>query len=260
MRIIDAHAHLVDEPNYLDNLLRAMDRCGIEKCCLSGLGSLFGCADDNAVRKAFGAHPDRIIGAIFLRPGVDGPEKIDHARQDGFALVKTTIPKCPYDDSSYGPLWQQAADCRMPVLFHTGIVTLPREAPYEGISSWNMHPMRIEPISRAFPDLGIIIAHLGVHWNHDAADLTRLRPNIYVDLTGEPEGWRRRADTVGMDSFLWWPGAFEKVLFGTDVHYSNIERILNEDFARLDKFSIDKETRTLIFSGNIVNLLDETIL
>lgn len=31
MRIIDAHAHLLDEPQYLDGLLATMDACGIEK-------------------------------------------------------------------------------------------------------------------------------------------------------------------------------------------------------------------------------------
>ena len=116
-------------------------------------------------------------------------------------------------------------------------------------------PMRLEPITREFPDLGIIIAHLGVHWNTDAAELARMRPNVYVDLTGEPDGWRMRADTVGMDKWLWWPGAFEKVVFGTDVHYSKIGQILEEDINRLDWLNIPTQTRRKIFAGNILGLL-----
>jgi uncharacterized protein len=257
VKIIDAHCHLYDEPGYLDQLLRTMDRCGIEKSCLSGIGPLFNCLGDKEVQAAFLSHPDRLIGAVFIRPGIDSPDRIDDANQNGFRMVKVSLPLESYHDRSYFPLWERCEKHRMPVLFHTGIVTPRREAPEEMISSWNMHPMSIEPITRAFPDLKIIVAHLGIHWNTDAAELARMRPNVYVDLTGEPGGWRVRGDAVGMDKWLWWPNAFDKVVFGTDVHYSKIERILREDRWRLDRLGIGNETRRKIFAGNILELLGE---
>ena len=254
MEIVDAHTHLLNESGYLDHLLNTMDQCGIAMCCMSGLGELFGHANNAGVRLALQAHPDRIIGAVFIRPGVDGPEKIDRAYEEGFRMVKVHVPRVPYDDVSCFDLWAKANEYRMPVLFHTGLVVC-KESPGERISSWSMHPMRIEPITREFPDLGIIIAHLGVHWNTDTAELARMRPNMYVDLTGEPDGWRKRADTVGIDQWLWWPGAFEKVVFGTDVHYSKIKQILEEDVNRLDRFNIPMQARQRIFAGNILQLL-----
>jgi predicted TIM-barrel fold metal-dependent hydrolase len=231
-----------------------MDRCGIGMCCLSGLGELFDHADNAGVKRAFQAHPDRIIGAVFVRPGVDEPGKIDQAREEGFRMVKVHVPRVPYDDAVCFDLWAKANEHQMPVLFHTGVVAC-REEPAERVNSWYMHPMRIEPITRQFPNLGILIAHLGVHWNADAAELARMRPNVYVDLTGEPDGWRKRADAAGMDQWLWWPGAFEKVAFGTDVHYSKIEQILREDVVRLDRLDIPVKTRQQIFSDNILKLL-----
>ena len=125
-------------------------------------------------------------------------------------MLKITLPKCGYESMEYFPLWERAAKYQMPVLFHTGTVVC-QEAPGEEISSWNMHPMRIEPITREFPHLKVIIAHLGVHWNMDAAELARLRPNVYVDLTGSPTGWRKRFDMEGPQKYLWWPNAFEKL-------------------------------------------------
>ena len=190
MKIIDAHVHLLDEPGYLEQLISSMDQCGISKCCLSGLGPIFGCLDDRAVKSAFDLYPDRIIGAVFIRPGVDVPEKIDWAHDQGFRMVKVILPRLGYNHPSFFGLWERAMRYNMPVLFHTGIVTTIGEASAEMISSWNMHPMRIEPITREFPELGVIIAHLGIHWNADAAELARMRPNVYVDLTGEPDGWR----------------------------------------------------------------------
>ena len=257
MRIIDAHVHLFDETGYVDKLLATMDACQVERACISGLGPLFGMAGNAEVEQAFLQHPDRFVGAYFILPGVDGPKAIDAARDAGFRMLKTTIPRGPYDHPSFRPLWERAQAHRMPVLFHTGVVTTQTEAPGEHISSWDMHPMRVEPISRDFPDLGIIVAHLGIHWNSDAAEVARMRPNVYVDLSGEPGGWRARADTAGMDTWLWWPDAFDKVVFGTDVHHSKMEQALREDVNRLERLGVCRETRERIFSGNILRLLGE---
>jgi len=38
-------------------------------------------------------------------------------------------------------------ELKKPILFHTGVVTTLNKAPEERISSWFMHPMRIEPIA-----------------------------------------------------------------------------------------------------------------
>ena len=255
IRIIDAHAHILNTPKYQDKLLETMDKCGIEECCISGLGPLFQCVGNEQIKPIVDQHPDRFIGAFFVRPGVTEPKEIPLARENGFKMLKVTIPKKPYDDPSFFPLWEYAQDLKLPILFHTGIVTLPQKAPNEGINSWFMHPMRLEPIANAFPDLNIIIAHLGVHWNDDAAELLRLSPNVYADLTGEPEGWRLRADQIGLKKWLWWKGAFKKIIFGTDVHYEKILLILEQDMARLEHYNIDEETKELIFSKNIMNII-----
>lgn len=257
MRIIDAHAHLPDIEGYLESLIKIMDECGIEKACISGLGKLFCCVEDDGIKDAVDKYPDRLIGSVFIRPGVDGPQKIEDYFNHGFKMVKVSVPTKPYDDISFFPLWKKADELKMPILFHTGIVTLPKMLPEERISSWHMHPMRLEPISNAFPDLNIIIAHLGIHWNDDAAELIRMKSNVYADLTGEPDGWRVRADAIGIKRWLWWPGAFKKIVFGTDVFPSKISLILEQDLKRLDKYKVSKETRESIFSGNLLKMIGE---
>ncbi|MFX1446422.1 MAG: amidohydrolase family protein [Promethearchaeota archaeon] len=255
MRIIDAHAHLFDHPNYLENLIRTLDDCGIEKCCISGLGKLFMCVDNEGIKSAIDQYPDKLIGAFFIRPGDNQPKDIKNAHEEGFKMIKVTLPRKPYDDPSYFPLWEMTQELKMPILFHTGVVTTLKKAPEERISSWFMHPMRIEPIANAFPELNMIIAHLGVHWNDDAAELIRMKPNVYADLSGAPTGWRVRADRIGITHWLWWPGAFKKIVFGTDVIFNQIPQILAEDKARLDKYNIDQKTQESIFAKNILRML-----
>jgi hypothetical protein len=257
MRRIDAHAHVLDDPGYIDKLLAAMDECSIERCAISGLGPMFGSVENADVKRLIDTYPDRFIGAWFIRPGVDTVDAVTEALNEGFSMLKVTLPRGPYDDPAFLPIWQKAEELDMPVLFHTGIVTLKGEWPGEGISSWNMHPMRLEAITRECPDLGIIIAHLGVHWNADAAELARMRKNVFIDLTGEPYGWRARLDREGADRYLWWPGAFKKVVFGTDVTPEKIPGILDQDISRLDRLGIDEETQEAVFSGNILKLLHQ---
>ncbi|TXT60127.1 MAG: hypothetical protein BAJALOKI2v1_130009 [Promethearchaeota archaeon] len=254
MRIIDAHAHLLDQENYLRNLLNVMDACGIEKCCLSGLGEIFSCKYNEDVENAFKQYPERIIGAFFIRPGIDTEDEIRTAYRRGFQILKVSIPTKPYDDQSFFPLWETAENLKMPILFHTGIVTYFKK-PEIPISSWFMHPMRLEIIANSFPHLKLIVAHLGIHWNKDAAELLRMKRNVYADLTGEPNGWRTRMDQEGLDQYLWWPNAFQKIIFGTDVSYEKIPEILSADKERLDKYQINNETKELFFSKNILNLL-----
>ncbi|MFX0069472.1 MAG: amidohydrolase family protein [Candidatus Hermodarchaeota archaeon] len=257
MRIIDAHAHLFDTPNYLENLVKTLDECNIEKCCISGLGKLFMNVDNNGIKKAINKYPDRLIGAFFVRPGDNERNEIKKAYEDGFRMVKVTLPHKPYNDPSYFPLWETAQELKMPILFHTGIVTIVKKAPQEFVSSWFMHPMRLEPIANAFPDLNMIIAHLGVHWNDDAAELIRMKPNVYADLSGAPTGWRVRLDKIGIKHWLWWKGAFKKIVFGSDVIYNQIAQILTEDIERLEKNQVNERTKKLIFAGNMLKMLGE---
>jgi predicted TIM-barrel fold metal-dependent hydrolase len=257
MQIIDAHAHIFQESGYTEKLLAMMDKCGIEQVCVSGLGSNFSCVTNDDIKHIFKKYPDRIIGAVFIRPGKDTPTQIHEAYSQGFRMVKVTIPTCPYDDISFFPLWEAAQSLHMPILFHTGVITTFLPAVGEKISSWYMHPMRIELIANEFPRLGIILAHLGVHWNDDAAELARMRQNVYVDLTGEPQGWRSRVNQIGWKHFLWWPKAFEKIIFGTDVYYSKIPQILEEDKQRYNDLAIEPKIQEKIFARNLLHLLGE---
>jgi hypothetical protein len=86
MRIIDAHTHLFDYPNYLENLIQNNDEWGIEKCCISGLGKLFMCVDNKGIKTAIDKYPNKLIGAFYIRPGENEPKDIKNAYEDGFRL------------------------------------------------------------------------------------------------------------------------------------------------------------------------------
>ncbi|MCF6174595.1 MAG: amidohydrolase family protein [Victivallaceae bacterium] len=233
MKKIDIHHHLVEEHNYIDNLLRTMDEHEIEKSSLIGLGSLFkglfvqnghngSCADDDAVEKVVKQYPDRFFGQGYIRLGVDNAAKVDELHDRGFAGLKFHIPKERYDAEEYFAIYEKAQRYDMPCLFHTGIVAFPTPMPAERISSFNMEPIHLEAVAQLFPELKIIIAHLGIQSYLTALTLIRLFPNIYADLSGSTPGWRANLSMDDWQRLLWFPNAHEKILFGSDVHWNEI--------------------------------------
>ena len=97
-RVIDIHHHILNEPGYVDRLIETMDRLGIEKVCLSGLGigsarwlgALSPTNDD--VLRAMDRYPDRIIGMGVVRLGQDDEGIVDRLHAAGFRGLKTTRP------------------------------------------------------------------------------------------------------------------------------------------------------------------------
>ncbi len=234
MKKIDVHHHLLEERGYVDNLLRAMDVFEIEKTALIGLGHMFkgifvkgchdgSCANDDAVEKVVKKYPDRFFGLGYVRLGVDTAEKVDELYERGFAGLKFHIPKMRYDAIEAFPIYEKAQHYGLPCLFHTGIVKMPSTHPGEHISSFNMDCIHLEAVAQEFPQLKIIIAHLGVQNYLTALTLIRLFDNIYADLSGSTPGWRANLSKDDWARLLWFSNANEKILFGTDVHFSEIE-------------------------------------
>ncbi|MBN2449908.1 MAG: amidohydrolase family protein [Lentisphaeria bacterium] len=265
MAIIDMHHHLIEEEGYIDRLLVAMDRHGIERTALIGLGPLFRgifvrgrpaawVADNAAVEAAVAAHPDRFFGLGTIRPGVDSAERVDELATRGFRGLKFHIPVCRYDDECLFPLYDRALAQRLPCLFHTGIVSLPRPCPRERIASSNMSVIHLEAVAQAFPDLTLIAAHLGVQDCLTALTLVRLFPNIHADLSGSTPGWRANLSLEDWKRLLWFPQAPRKLLFGSDVHCAEIGANLElyRDIARAAAW--DPEQCRRLFHDNAAGI------
>ena len=111
---------------------------------------------------------------------------VDRYADAGFRALKFIYPYYEYDHDLYMPVYEAAARCGLPVLFHTG-----NFRPSEADVRWrrpvlrNMMPLTLDRIARSFPNLNIVMAHLGTSvWRHEAAELLKIHPNLYADLAG----------------------------------------------------------------------------
>lgn len=114
------------------------------------------------------------------------PAEIRHYAELGAKGFKFIYPYYGYDHESYLPVYEELEKIGLPALFHTGVFR-PNSADvkYRRPVLENMSPLRLDTIARSFPDLKIVMAHLGTQmFRAKAAELVRLHPNLYFDLAG----------------------------------------------------------------------------
>lgn len=260
------HHHWINESNYIERLLREMDRLGIERTGLMAMGVPFrrlfltepepvGCVDNTDMAKLLARRADRFFGYGFFHLGQDEPALVDQFVDQGFVGVKFHIPAWDYDDERSFPVYERAQAHGLICLFHTGVFALPEPMPQLRASSARCRPIMLDAVTHAFPSLQIIIAHLGVCWGEEAATVCRIHPNIHADLSGAVQGWRASKSIEWFREMLYWPNAYRKVVFGSDVHLREVEQTLQHQTSILSSMGWSPEQIEYVLHHNAARLL-----
>lgn len=253
MKYIDVHSHIYAPPYSIDELVREYRRLGIEKVCLSALGEQYEQPGSEAVKEAFGKYPDAVVGFGYFRLGVDEPDLVDRFYKDGFKGIKVISPKKKYSDKDYYPVYAKASGYGMPILFHTGpVARKPRDGEFDTASE-RMRPVYLDAISRAFPELVIIGAHLGVCWYQEACTVAT-NPNVYFDLSGIMHYIHAKPKWF-FESIVFWEKAKDKLVFGVDDYYYSAENCIAQYYELLDTAGFSQEQKERLFYGNMAEIL-----
>ncbi len=255
--IIDVHEHFGNEEDYLRNLLESMDKAEIDKTCLSPLPPCFEAPGHKAVMEASEKYPERIIPFGYIRLGKDGPEFVENLYKQGFKGLKIHTPPSNYDDKEFYPVYQKAEELGLPILFHTGVIGVKSEKGKEkyDVSSARVRPIFIDTIAKAFPNLNIIMAHLGMPWYDEAAMVLRYNPNVYTDLTIGSGYTFGDYSSSFIRRLFYWEDAFSQIVFGGS-HYSGSGWILQRRYKDIFvSLGIDSTTQRKILGGTIAEML-----
>ena len=201
--VIDAHHHLGQEADYADKLIDTMAKLGVDKTVLLATGTSGPGSSNEEIEKAIKKHADKLIGFGWVDPALD-PNAVDTVQQlydQGFRGLKFIKTRKAYDDRSYIPTYQKAADLEMPILFHQGIVARHADDIANDVHSGRMMPVHLDYIARQVPELVMIGAHLGNPWWYEGGMVLRWNPNLYMDITGSTLKMLAPED-VG--KILWW--------------------------------------------------------
>lgn len=155
--------------------------------------------------------PKKLIGFAAICPTEDHAlAEVDRAVQElGLRGLKMAPIYGGWDPLAPRALkiFARAEELRLPIMFHQG-TTYPRKAPLK-----YANPVLLEDIALRFPDLKMIIAHIGHPWEAEAIVLIRKQPNVFADISAlfyRP--WQYYNSLRLAVEY----GVADKLLFGTD--------------------------------------------
>jgi len=258
--IIDMHQHPPTAEG-LDARVEACRRAGIEKAVLLGLPERRrpGCNADALA--ASQAYPELFIPYFAPETETMTPDDLMRARDAGYVGLKFIGPRRPYNDPGYFPIYERAAELRMPALFHLGIVA--NSPGWQDVDSNCMRPIYLDHIARQLPTLRIIGAHLGNPWSDEAAMCCRWNMNLFFDLSGSLLKYRKPSY---LGDLLWWKAtghyaakdkrdAWEKIVFGSDVDSPEIGDMVNDYTKLMDALELAPELREAIWHKTAERIL-----
>lgn len=166
---------------------------------------------NDAVAAFVAAEPRRRIGFLSIHPEVDGVlEELERARTDlGLKGIKLGPNYQVFDPLGEAALRVYAAAERhgLPILFHQGA------SPVQDAPLRYAHPLLMDEIAIRFPELRIVMAHLGHPWQRETIVTVRKHPHVYADVSAL--FYRPWSFYEGLRLATEW-GALDKLLFGSD--------------------------------------------
>lgn len=167
-------------------------------------------------------HPDKLEGWASVDPNErDCVEQLEHCVNDlGLRGLKVGPVYQHFDpqDPKFWPLFAKAEELGIPVMWHQG-TTFPSKARLK----W-AHPLQLEDIAMEFPDLKMIIAHLGHPWEIDTIVLIRKCPNVYTDISAvHYRPWRYWHAMIQAIEY----GVEHKILLASDFPSGTIDNVIN---------------------------------
>lgn len=235
--IIDAHTHIgkVGRDNQdvtAADLLQSMEEASIDYSVVIAKDYYDPSTTTQNLLKE--CRDEKRLGVVAsLHFGGDIPSQIEQLKtslEEGDVLgVKFLAGYENYypTDKKITPLYEYCQEHGFPVVFHTGVLA----AGSQGILK-QIHPLNVDEVANRFPDLKIVMAHLGNPWVVDCAAVVNKNPNVYADLSGFfPEYQSITMDEVNfftktIKDFTDFAGDLSKCLFGTDYPLYNQKEYL----------------------------------
>ncbi len=187
------------------------------KAKLSGLW-----VDDSYVAQYVESDPGHLIGFLSVDPTQEGWDR--EMREGHLELGLRGMKLLPMyagfrpDEEALNPFWEYAQSHNLPVLLHTGTTFISR-APLDVT-----FPRWLDPVAMRFPDVKVILAHLGHPYEHECVAVIRKHPNLYSDISGLHY---RPLQLYHSLMLVQEYGVWDKILFGSDYPFTTVKATLD---------------------------------
>ena len=248
--IIDADVHISPTAELgsisIDELLRRMDRAGVDKA-VTWLQPPYRRDIDDGNAYVFSAsrmHPDRVLGFGWADPNLG----VDRAR--------ATVKRCVDEYGFFGVKLNGAQngffvdDPRLSIPVIEEIAKRgTRLALHVGVDAFeHTHPFRVAKIARLFPELPILMVHMGGVAFHDMSSAAIEVAKEYPNITLIGSAVRTNSVLNAVYSL-----GFERVCYGSDTPFEPMHVEVARYRAMLDG-EVSDEARRAVMGGNIQRL------
>jgi len=155
--------------------------------------------------------PEKVIGFMSVWP--EAPDAITEMERACHDLKLRGLKLGP-NYQNFDPLgenalrvYRKAQELNLPIMFHQGTSPI-RDAPIR-----YAHPLVMDEIAILFPELRIVMAHIGHPWQEDCLVVIRKHPNVYADISGR--FYRPWSFYHGLRMAYEW-AVMDKLLLGSD--------------------------------------------
>ena len=258
--VIDCHTHL-DDDGGAEKLLRSMDEAGIDASIV--IAETLPVDISNAAQVLEAVRRSNrlwaIVNCVFSKTVelkyVEELTQLLH--EDRVVGLKFYLGYEEYsaDDERLHQLYEYCEKHDVPIMFHTGVL----EAGSTGLLEYS-HPLQVDRVATHFPNLTIIMAHMGNPWLIDCAAVLAKNPNVYADMSAffaenrsitahDIEVFKQRMEQVRV--FLY---SYQKFLFGTDYPlYSQKEYL-----GAVEALEMEQTEREAVMHANAARLFGVT--
>ncbi|MCC6790653.1 MAG: amidohydrolase [Thermomicrobiales bacterium] len=158
------------------------------------------------------AYPEKLIGFMTVHPNdASVLDEIDRAHQGlglrGIKLGPNYQNFDPLGENAFR-VFRRAEELGLPILLHQGT------SPNQFADLDYAHPRHMDRVAMAFPNLRLILAHMGHPWQLDCIAVVRKHPNVYADISAQ--FYRPWSYYNALRMATEW-GVLGKLLFGSDL-------------------------------------------
>lgn len=242
--IVDVHSHFWEYPKHFSDEFRAQAKrargdsevdltvrwdeyaAGARTCdrtiVFGGKAKLSGLwVPDREVVAYAATQPDKLIPFLSLDPTQPGwrdelTEGHQNLRCKGIKLMPMYAGFEP-QERAFDDLWTYATKHGLPVLLHTG-TTFVSAAPLRCTL-----PRLLDEVAIRFPDVKIILAHIGHPYEGECVATIRKHPNLYADCSAlHYRPFQNYHSLMLIQEY----GVWDKLLLGSDYPFTTIDASL----------------------------------
>lgn len=253
---VDVHVHIAPPRKGMygvlgqspEQLIERMDRNGIDYSVVFSMVNTAGLDPDSIraandyVIEAVRRYPDRLVGLCLTTPrhGEAALEEVRRCIASGLRGIKLhphLLGYYPIDGEIVYPLVELARELKVPILTHSDA------------NSKRCNPYQVVRLAQRFPDVPIIMAHMGMDSDfvHFVPALVKDVPNVYLDTS----------DTPNLPEFIFARPAKlipDRILFGSDGPTLSVEAELKKLEVAEALYGLTREEKARILGLNACQL------